>query len=72
MFDYIAYLIAQQRTANRAQEALPDNPVRESGSEPYPGRRRHRFQHGISNVLRWLADRLDPIRECPAATTGCS
>jgi hypothetical protein len=71
MFDYIAYLMAQQRTADRAREALPDSPVRSPENAGDPGRWSYPFRRSISNGLRWLADRLDPIRDCPAATTGC-
>ena len=71
MFDYIAYLMAQQRTADRAREAFPDSPVREREIELHPGRRSQPFRRSISNGLRWLADRFDPIRDCPAPTTGC-
>ena len=71
MFAYIAYLMAQQQTADRAREALPDSPVREPDLERHPGRRSHPFRRRVSNGLRWLAERLDPIRDCPTVTTGC-
>lgn len=70
MFDYIAYLTAQQRTADRAQGALPDSPIRESESAIDPVRPGHLFRHGISNGLRRLADRLEPMRECPPHQPG--
>jgi hypothetical protein len=71
MFDYIAYLMAQQRTAEGAQEALPDSPVRNDDKEPHPSRSQRPFRHGISSGLRWLADRLEPGHDCPCPTTVC-
>ena len=67
MFDYIAYLIAQQHTAARAEAALPGSPVQ---PEPVPSRLARlsdASRHYLSDGLRWFADRLEPNR--PSSTT---
>ena len=65
MFDYIAYLTVQQKTASVARDALPDSPVQPIETEHRPEWPNRPVRHGISAGLRWLADRLEPPRECP-------
>ena len=61
MIDDLAYLIAQQRTAARAREALPGSPV-------LPDDQNKTLRHRGSVVLRRLADWLEP--RPPAGATA--
>ena len=72
MFDYIAYLLVQQRTAEGAHEALPDSPAQVPKRARRAGRAGHSIRHAVSTGLRWVADRLEPARDRPqAASADC-
>jgi hypothetical protein len=70
MFDYVAYLAAQQQTLAHTQEASPDAPAR---SLPVVARvvvRPMLVRHQVSAVLRRLADIIEPGPECSAPAAG--
>jgi hypothetical protein len=62
---YIAYLTAQQVSADRAREALPDAPVAPPPIDRPVAARRARLT--VSQLLRSLADRIAPApQDCGA------
>ncbi len=64
MIEFVAYLAAQERTADLAWSALPNAPVQ---PESEHGRLRGRataVRLRISVVLRRLADRIEPAPGC--------
>lgn len=58
--DYIAYLLAQQKTAASAREARPDSPMQPPDGCPHLARLQARLRRSAGSALRDLADRLEP------------
>jgi hypothetical protein len=61
MLDYVAYLTAQRRTADRAREALPCAPV--LSESPATRRELHSLRRGIGLALYRLGDFVTPVPE---------
>jgi hypothetical protein len=61
MLDYVAYLTAQRRTADRAREALPCAPV--LPESPATRLARRSLRRGIGLALYRLADLVTPVPE---------
>jgi len=62
MLDYVAYLIAQQRTSAVASEALPDAPMREERARSES----QSFRYSVGLALHRLADFIAPLPERPS------
>lgn len=67
MFDYITYLAAQERTTDESREALPDSPVLSDRESTMIWNRRT-----VGQVVRRLADRIDPLPDGRIPTTANS
>jgi len=59
MLDYVVYLLAQQRMAHLASEALPDAPVQPETTRP----ELRSLRRSIGLALYRLADAVAPVPE---------